>query len=150
LVGSSEAKKVPGRVSFFPQDLCVVVLNSTHRETPKNVIKRNRENRFGIFCRFFWVKKLKAFRHDLFVKRFLWCFLNSHRKETPKNAIKQKKSRKNNKEIFVDFLRIFWDKASDFFQNRVFELPSPRNVQKRTKKKVKKKKVGLVGSSKVN
>jgi hypothetical protein len=42
----------------------------------------------------------------------------------------------------MDFLHFF---------NRVFELPSPRNAQKRTKKKVKKNNIlGLVGSSKVD
>jgi hypothetical protein len=41
----------------------------------------------------------------------------------------------------------------DFLQNyfyRVFELPLPRNAQKRTLKKVKEKYLGLVCSSKVN
>jgi len=41
----------------------------------------------------------------------------------------------------------------DFLQKQfygVFELPLPRNAQKRTKTKVKKKYLGLVGSSKAN
>jgi hypothetical protein len=41
----------------------------------------------------------------------------------------------------------------DFLQKyfyRVFEPPLPRNAQKRTKKKVRKKSGWLVGSSKVN
>jgi hypothetical protein len=60
-------------------------LKSPHRETPKNVIKQNRQNiGFGLFVEL----KKKAFRHDFFAKRFLqnafW------RCETPENAIKPK------------------------------------------------------------
>jgi hypothetical protein len=66
LVGSSEAKKVPGLVRFFP-DFFIVFLNSPHRETPKNVIKKSRKIGFGFFVVFF----AKTFRHDFFVKRFL-------------------------------------------------------------------------------
>jgi hypothetical protein len=45
LVGPSEAKKVPGLVSFFG-DLFVVFLNFPHQETPRNVIrqKKTRKN----------------------------------------------------------------------------------------------------------
>jgi hypothetical protein len=66
MVGSSEAKKVPGLVSFFGE-IFIVFLNSPHRETPKNVIKKiEKKSGLGflsIFC--------KTFRHDFFVKRFL-------------------------------------------------------------------------------
>jgi hypothetical protein len=52
-----------------------IVLNSPRRETPKNVIKTNREEiGFGFFVDFF----VKAFRHDFFVKRFVVVFFNSH------------------------------------------------------------------------
>jgi hypothetical protein len=42
LVGSSEAKKVPGLVSFFVicEIILIVFLNSPHQETPKNVFKK--------------------------------------------------------------------------------------------------------------
>jgi hypothetical protein len=61
-----------------------------------------------------------------------------------------KKSRgKTDIEIFVDFLETVFD--MDFLQKYVydvFELPLPRNAQKRTNKKAKKKKVGWwVGGS---
>jgi hypothetical protein len=62
--------------------------------------------------------------------------LNSHRKETPEKALKEKKSRKNDIDFFVDFLRnfpgkVFFMDLMHFF-HRVFLLPSPRNAQKRT------------------
>jgi hypothetical protein len=39
---------------IFVRDFFIVFLNSPHRETPKNVIKQNREKiGFGFFCRFF-------------------------------------------------------------------------------------------------
>jgi hypothetical protein len=51
LVGSSEAKKVPG-LARFPPDIFIVF--SYSRETPKNVIKLNREKiGFGFFVDFF-------------------------------------------------------------------------------------------------
>jgi hypothetical protein len=39
---------------IFFRDFFIVFLNSPHRETPKNVIKKNREKiGFGFFCRLF-------------------------------------------------------------------------------------------------
>jgi hypothetical protein len=68
LVGSSEAKKVPGLglVRFFDGFLCVFF--TPYRETPKNVIKKNRgKDGLGFFCRFF----CKNFSARFFIKRFL-------------------------------------------------------------------------------
>ena len=77
-------------------------LNSPYRETPKNVIKKNREKvGFGLLVEFF----VKTFRHDFFGKTFFVVFLNSNRWKTPENAIKQKKSRKN---WHRNFCRNFW------------------------------------------
>jgi hypothetical protein len=53
------------RVRFIPLIFFVVFLNPPHRETPENA-KKN----WGFFVDFF----VKTFRHDLFVKRFWWCF----------------------------------------------------------------------------
>jgi hypothetical protein len=101
-------KKYQGWSDFFPR-FFIVFLNSPHRETPKNMIKQNREKiGLGFFCRFF-----KNFSTRFFCKTFFVVLLNSHRKESPENAIKQKKSRKNDIEIFVDFLRIFSGKVFD-------------------------------------
>jgi hypothetical protein len=76
LVGSSEAKNVPGLVRFFPNTQYLLLCFFTpapYRETPKNAIKEI-ENKsqigFGFFVDFF----VKTFRHDLFVNVF-----NSHR-----------------------------------------------------------------------
>jgi hypothetical protein len=69
----------------------IVPLNSPHRETPKNVIKKNREKiGFGFFVDFF-----ENFPTRFFCKTFFVVLLNPHRQETPKNAIKQKKSSKS-------------------------------------------------------
>jgi hypothetical protein len=74
-VGGSEAKKGLGSDLFFDIFL-IVSLNSPHRETPKNVIKQNREKiGFGLLVDFF----VKTFRHDLFFKTFFVVFLNSRR-----------------------------------------------------------------------
>jgi hypothetical protein len=65
-VGGSEAKKGPGSDLFFGY-FFIVFLNSPHRETPKNVIQKNRKQiGFGFFIEFF----VKTFRHDFFAKRF--------------------------------------------------------------------------------
>jgi hypothetical protein len=99
-------KKYQGWLDFFPR-FFIVFLNSPDRETPKNVIKKNREKiGFGFFCRF-----LKNFSTRFLCKTFFAVFLNSHRYETPENAIKQKNRGKTDIEIFVDFLRIFLGKG---------------------------------------
>jgi hypothetical protein len=52
----------------FPPDLFIAFLNCPQRETPKNVIKGNREKiGFGFIVDFF----VKTFRHDFSVKRFM-------------------------------------------------------------------------------
>jgi hypothetical protein len=63
-------------VRFFSDIFLIVFLNSPHRETPKNVIKKNREKiGFRFLVDFF----VKTFRHDFFCKTFFVVFLNSHR-----------------------------------------------------------------------
>jgi hypothetical protein len=53
---------------IFFRDFFILFLNSPHQETPKNVIKKNREKiGLGFFVDFF----VKTFRQDFFVKRFL-------------------------------------------------------------------------------
>jgi hypothetical protein len=64
-VGGCEPHRDQGHISggiFF-----VVFLNSPRRETPKNVIKQNRENIGSDFCRFF----CKDLSTRFFVERFL-------------------------------------------------------------------------------
>jgi hypothetical protein len=52
-VGGSEAKKDLGSDLFF-RYVFIVFLNSPHRETPKNVVKKNREKiGFGFLVDFF-------------------------------------------------------------------------------------------------
>jgi hypothetical protein len=63
-------------VRFFGDMLFFVFLNSPHRETPKNVIKKiEKKIGFGFFVDFF----VKTFRHDVFFKTVVLVFLNSHR-----------------------------------------------------------------------
>jgi hypothetical protein len=62
----------------------IVFLNSPHRETPKNVIKKTKINCLRFFSDFF----VKAIRHD-FCYTFFVVILNSHRKEPPEKAIKK-------------------------------------------------------------
>jgi hypothetical protein len=58
-------KKDQGQIFF---DIFIVFLNSPHRETPKNVIKKNREKiGFGFLVEFF----VKVFDTICFTKRFL-------------------------------------------------------------------------------
>jgi hypothetical protein len=67
-------QKVPGLVSFFVR-FFIVFLNSPHRETPKNVIKTNREKiGFGFLSIFY-----KNFSTRFFCVTFFVVFLYSHR-----------------------------------------------------------------------
>jgi hypothetical protein len=81
----SEAKKGPGSDLFFRYFVCVCVFfKSPHRETPKNVIKQNREKvGFGFLVEFFFFSK-KTFRHDFFFKTFLLVFLAPIAEKHPK------------------------------------------------------------------
>jgi hypothetical protein len=63
LVGSSDAKKVPGLVRFFCEFFFEL---PSPRNAQKRDKKKLRKNRFWIFCRFF----VKTFRR-FFVNRFL-------------------------------------------------------------------------------
>jgi hypothetical protein len=66
----SEAKKGPGSDLFF-SIFFIVFLNSPHRETPKNVINKNREKiGFGFLVEFF----VKTFRRDFFQNVFCSAF----------------------------------------------------------------------------
>jgi hypothetical protein len=66
VVGSSEAKKVPGLVRFFSRCF-IVFLNCPRRETPKNVIKEIEKKSV---LDFFGDSFVKTFRHDFFAKHF--------------------------------------------------------------------------------
>jgi hypothetical protein len=96
-----------------------------------------------------WVRGQKRTRVRFIFLIFFMVFLNSPHRETPKNVIK-----KIDKKSVSDFWSIFLEKLFDtiFLSNVfccVFELPLPRNVRRRTKKKTgKEKKVGWrVGGS---
>jgi hypothetical protein len=67
----------------------MVFLNSPHRETPKNVIKKKRQ-KIGLGC---FVDFFVIFFDTIFCKTFFVVFLNSHRCETPENAIKKTASK---------------------------------------------------------
>jgi hypothetical protein len=55
-------------IIYFPDIFLMVFLNSPHRETPKNVIKKiEKKIGFGFLVDFF----VQAFRHHFFAKRFL-------------------------------------------------------------------------------
>jgi hypothetical protein len=61
-------KNYQGWSDFFPDFFIAFFFYSPHWETPKNVMKTNREIiGFGFFVDFF----VKSFPHDLFAKRFL-------------------------------------------------------------------------------
>jgi hypothetical protein len=120
-------------------------LNSPHRETPKNVIKKNsRKNRFWIVGRMF----CKNFSTRFVCKKVFFCVF-----ELPslKNTRKRDKTKKSRKNWHRNFCRNVWFcfRHGLFVKTflwhiiyGVFELPLPRNAQKRTKNKIKKKKVG--------
>jgi hypothetical protein len=85
-VGGSEAKSGLGSDLFFDIFL-IVFLNSPHRETPKNVINKNREKiGFGFLVELFG----KGFRHGLFVKLFLWLPRNAHAQKRTKKSQEKK------------------------------------------------------------
>jgi hypothetical protein len=74
--GSSEAKKVPGLVSFFPRFFLSCFLTPLTEKRPKTwFIKSGKKSilDFGFFVDFFVnaIQKLFDFRHDFFVKHFL-------------------------------------------------------------------------------
>jgi hypothetical protein len=80
-VGESEYGKGMGSNIVF-SIFFIMFLNSPHRETPKNVIKKIEQKAkigFGFFVEFF----VKFFRHDVFFKTFFQkaflVLLNSHR-----------------------------------------------------------------------
>jgi hypothetical protein len=102
------------------------------RNAQKRDINKSRKSRSGIFVDFF----VKTFRHD-FCKTFFVVFL-SHRRKTPENAIKQLTSKFLSKclEMFSTWAFYFLQKHFLFVVCGVFELPLPRNAQKRTKKKI--------------
>jgi hypothetical protein len=88
---------------FIFSIFCIVFSNSPHRETPKNVIKQNQENRFWIFGRIF----CKNFSTRFVLQNVFCMFLNSHRsslRNTRKRDKTTKKSRKNWHRNFCLFL----------------------------------------------
>ena len=111
-------------------------LNSPHRETPKNVIKKkSRKSRFWIFGRIFCKNfSTRFFLQNVFCSVFELPSLRNTRKRDKTKKVEEKLTSK----IFVKILEKVFD--MDFLQKYfygVFELPLPRNAQKRTKKKVK-------------
>ena len=119
-------------------------LNSPHRETPKNVIKKkSRKSRFWIFGRIFCKNfSTRFFLQNVFCSVFELPSLRNTRKRDKTKKVEEKLTSK----IFVKILEKVFD--MDFLQKYfygVFELPLPRNAQKRTKKKVKEKKRRMVG-----
>ena len=119
-------------------------LNSPHRETPKNVIKKNsRKSRFWTFGRFFCKNfSTRFFLQNVFGSVFELPSLKNTRKCDKTKVVGEKLTSKN----FVKILEKVFD--MDFLQKNfygVFELPLPRNAQKRAKKKLKKKKSRMVG-----
>jgi hypothetical protein len=68
-IGRSEAKKGPGSFFLSSRYFVMVFSNPPRRETPKNVIKKNREKKFWIFVDVF----VNTFER-CFCKKFLWCF----------------------------------------------------------------------------
>jgi hypothetical protein len=67
LVGSSEAKKVPGLVRFFSGIFCRVFDLPSPRNAQARDNKIEKKSVWDFFVDFF----VKTFRHDLFAKRFL-------------------------------------------------------------------------------
>jgi hypothetical protein len=61
--------------SVFCVRFLIVFLNSPHRETPKNVIKKSRKNRFGFLDDFL----VKTFRNDMFCYTSFVMLLNCRR-----------------------------------------------------------------------
>jgi hypothetical protein len=145
-------KKYQGWSVLFSR-FFIVFLNSPHRETPKNVIKKNREKiGFG----FFWSIFLKNFSTRFFCKTFFVVLLNSPHQETPKNAIKTKKVEEK---LISKNLSVFWEFSRKKFSTWTFYknifmvfLNSPyRETPKNVLKKNPKNNIlGLVGSSRVN
>jgi hypothetical protein len=120
-------------------------LDSPHRETPENAIKEIEKNRFWVFGRFFCTNFSTRFLcKTFFCSVFELPLLRSTRKHD--------KTRKVEEKLTSKFLSIFLEKTFDmnFLQkhfNGVFELPLPRNAQKRTQKNPQKKVGWWVGGS---
>jgi hypothetical protein len=86
---------------------------------------------------------VKTFRHDFFI--FLNVFCSVFELPSLKNTRKCDKTKKVEEKLTSKFLSKFWGKVfdTDFLPKYfycVFELPLPRNAQKRTKKKSQGKK----------
>ena len=109
----------------------IAFLSSPHRETPKNALKKNRQGG----------KKLDARPRKTFLSRF-WVPLTERRLTNATKKIERKKSwkipQKKNHPPKKIFPRCFFLTRTQFF-SRVFELPLPRNAQKRTKNFLKNK-----------
>jgi hypothetical protein len=106
LVGSLEAKKVPGLARFyilFDTFLSWFWTPLTEKRPKTWLNKIEKTNVLGLFCRFF----CNFVSTRLFCKTFFVVFLNFHRHRWEKieNAKKQKKSRKNWNRNFCRFFR---------------------------------------------
>jgi hypothetical protein len=129
-------KSQKARPIFF-----VVFLNSPHRETPKNVIKRfSRKNRFWTFGQIF----CKNFSTRFFLQN---VFCSVFELPSLKNTRKCDKTKKAEEKLTSKFLSKFWEKfsARTFCQNifMVFSnspcRETPKTVLKKTATKKKEK-----------
>jgi hypothetical protein len=110
-VGGSEAKKGLGSDLFF-RYFVIVFLNSPHRETPKNAIKKSRKSRFWIFGRIVW---------ENFSPRFFFqnVFCSAFELPSQKNTGKRDKTKEVEEKLTSKFLSKFWQNLSTwtFCQN---------------------------------
>ena len=120
-------------------------MNSPHRETPKNVIKKIEKKSVLDF----WSNFCKNFSTRFFLQN-VFCGVF----EVPllKNTRKCDKTKKVEEKLTSKFFSKFWGKFStwSFCKNILwcfcfFELPLPRNAQKRAIKKSQEKKSRMVG-----
>jgi hypothetical protein len=121
------------RVRFF----FIVFLNSPHRETPKNVIKKNsKKSRFWIFVRIFCKNfSTRFFLYNVFCSVF----------ELPslKNTRKRDKTKKVEEKLTSKILSKFWKKVSTWtFCKNIFMVflnspcrETPKNVLKKKSRK---------------
>jgi hypothetical protein len=126
-VGESEAKKGPGSDLF--SIFFVVFLNSPHRETPKNVIKKIDKKSVWDFV-------------TIFLQNVCCCIF-----ELPslRNTLNRDKPKKVEEKLTSKILPIFWGKVFDMglFTKILFVVLL--NAQKPTKNKRQEKKSRLVG-----
>jgi hypothetical protein len=107
-------KKDQGQIYFFDiYFIAIVFLNSPHRETPKNVIKKNREKiGFGFLVEFF----VQVFRHDFLLQN---VFFSAFEVPSLKNTRKRDKTKKVEEKLTSKFLSKFWGKFSTRYFTKI-------------------------------